>query len=134
MDVANAFAESFDSFLLAKNSARAGAEALQDLLGVGGVDEDNASDLGAKGAHFAQYLSTVSRLVIEIVADYDYVDGHAGGRGQQFFRICCLRHDLQGGIAAQGFGQELGVNASAVRNHNADKVGAEFFIGYHRAS
>ena len=35
-------------------------------------------------------------------------------------------------IAAQSIGQELGVDAGAVGNDDADKVRSQFFIGCHR--
>src|SRR5208282_1107348 len=129
MNVPNALAEALDSLLLGKNSPCAGAKALQNILGFGGVQQDDAPDLGPERTHLPQHLGTVSGLVVQIVTDHNDVDRHTSDGGQQFFGIRGLSYHLQAVIAAQSIGQELSVDASAVGNDNADKVRAQVLIG-----
>src|SRR5208282_5582653 len=76
MDAANAFAEALQPLLLGKNTPCAGAKALQHVLGLGGVQQDDALDLGPERTHLAQYLGAVAGLVVQIVSDHHDIDGH----------------------------------------------------------
>src|ERR1700691_679791 len=134
MDTSNALAEAFQSLLLGENAPSPGAKALQNLVGLGGVQQDDSFDPGPECAHLKQHLSSVARLVVQIMTDDRDIDRHASDRGQQFLGIRGRSHDLEATIVAQSVGQELSVDASAVGNYDTDKVRAEILVGWHRAS
>src|SRR5208282_4526042 len=75
MHAADAFAKAFQSLLLGKNTLRPGAKALQNFLWLGGVQQNNALDLGPERTHLPQHLGAVAGLVVQVVTDDHNVDG-----------------------------------------------------------
>ena len=125
MDAANALAKAFESLLLGKNTLRASAKALQNILWLGRVQQDDALDLGPERTHLPQHLGAAARLVVQIVTDDHDIDGHASDGRQQLLGIRGLDYDLQTAIIAQSVGEELRMDACAVGNNDTDKVRAQ---------
>ena len=134
MNAANALAKAFESLLLGKNTLRASAKALQNILWLGRVQQDDALDLGPERTHLPQHTDTVARLIVQIMTDDHDIDRHASDGLQQLLGIRGLGNDLQTAIVAQSVGQELGMYSRAVGNHDTDKVRAQSFMGWHRPS
>src|SRR5450759_764799 len=134
MDAANALAKAFESLLLGKNTLRASAKALQNILWLGRVQQDDALDLGPERTHLPHHTGAVARLVVQIMTDDHDIDGHASEGRQQLLGIRGLGYDLQTAIIAQSVRQELGMYSRAVGNYDTDKVRAQSFMGWHRAS
>src|SRR5208282_3817966 len=109
------------------NTLRPGAKALQNFLWLGGVQQNNALDLGPERTHLPQHLGAVAGLVVQVVTDDHNVDGYARDGRQQLLRTRGLGDDLQTAIIAQGIGQELSMDSRAVGNYDADKVRAHSF-------
>src|ERR1700690_1874145 len=94
VNVADAFAEALDPFVLRKNSLGAGAKAVQNFLGLGGVEQNDALDLGPERTHLAQHLGPVAWTVVQIVTDNHDIDRHASDGGQELFGIRGGGYDL----------------------------------------
>src|SRR5271156_749694 len=105
MDATNTLAEAFQLLLFGENPSRARAKTLEDFIGPGRVQQDDALDLGPEGTHLPQHLGAMAGLVIQVITDDHDVDGHASDGGQQLSGVRGRSYDLQTAIIAQSVGQ-----------------------------
>ena len=100
MDAANTLAKALQLLLFGENSPRARAKALEDFIGLRGVEQDDALDLGPERTHLPQHLGAAARLVIQGITDDHDVDGDSSDGGQQLCGVRGRGYDLQAAIVA----------------------------------